>query len=256
MKTYTFICGCGHSGTSVLANMFAAHPDVFIPLRETACFYFPDDVDANWQPVHEAARSSGKQHFAEKTPKHIMRLATIREVVPRARFVLMVRDGRDVAASFVKRSGSALSGANRWLRQNRVVLAERNASDVTIARYEDLVASPEQELRRICDSIGIPFHDQMLRFHETERLWFGEEEIRKGSGVEGKEHRALRNWQINQPIFDARGVWRSILSQDDIDTLPRSKMAPMLAAFGYDNDDWRSSRETTEVDAGATQRLG
>lgn len=255
MKTYTFICGCGHSGTSVLANMFAAHPDVFIPLRETACFYFPDDIDANWQPVHDAAKSSGKQHFAEKTPKHIMRLATIRESVPRARFVLMVRDGRDVAASFVKRSGSALSGANRWLRQNRIVLAEREAPDVTIARYEDLVASPEVELRRICDSAGIPFHDQMLRFYETERLWFGEEEIRKGSGVEGKEHRALRNWQINQPIFDGRGAWRKILSQEDIDTLPHSKMAPMLTAFGYDENDWRLGPGATATEA-AGQRQG
>jgi hypothetical protein len=38
--------------------------------------------------------------------------------------------------------------------------------------YEQLVADPEAEIRRLLDYCGLPFEDQCLRFHETERaVW-------------------------------------------------------------------------------------
>lgn len=239
METYTFICGCGHSGTSLLANMFASHPDVYIPLRETECFLSPETADARWRAVHQEARASGKRHFAEKTPKHVVNLALLRAHVTGARIILMVRDGRDVAASFVKRNGLARVGADRWLLDNASVIAEQNSSDVLIVRYEDLVKRPRSELKRICRFAGVAFHRSMLKFHETQRLWFGQPALRKGSGVEGDEHRAFRNWQINQPLFNASGTWKSILTEDDIAKLPREEMEEYLRFFGYDCQDWQ-----------------
>jgi Sulfotransferase family len=231
--THTFICGCGHSGTSLLANMFASHPEVFIPLRESETFLEPEQSARNWEALAAEAAMSGKRHFAEKTPRHIRALATIRALVPGARFIVMVRDGRDVAASFIRRKGSAAFGLRRWLRDSQVALREAEAADVRLLRYEDLVVGPEAALREVCAFADLPFAPEMLRFHETRRLWFGVESLVKGSGENGEQHRLLRNWQVNQPIFDGRGQWRALLAPEDLALFEKPRVAAMMAEFGY-----------------------
>jgi Sulfotransferase family len=233
MDTITFICGCGHSGTTLLANMFAAHPLVHVPLVETNAFLIPDAIAIRWPAVLEEAEKSGKPHLVEKTPRHIRCLATIRQHVPSAKIVMMVRDGRDVAASLMRRFDDLGAGVQRWLEDSRFVAREIGSPDTFLLRYEDLVSNPARELDRCCAFVGIPFYPEMLRYHETVQLWFGETEIRLGSGREGKEHHALRNWQVNQPIFDGRGSWRQRLSSEQVKELPRQEMEQLFAKFGY-----------------------
>lgn len=234
MRTHTFICGCGHSGTSLLAAMFASHPEVFIPLEETGIFLDPPDAAARlWRDLAARAAASGRPHFAEKTPRHVLHLDAIAAAVPGARFVLMVRDGRDVAASFIRRRGEALVGARRWLKENEIVRDAAARPDAAVLRYEDLIADPEAALRRVCAFAGLPFDPAMLRFHETPRLWFGTTEIRPGTGRHGDEHRALRNWQINQPLFDGRGAWRELLAPADLAFFDRPRPKALMAHFGY-----------------------
>ncbi len=128
----------------------------------------------------------------------------------------MVRDGRDVAASFIRRYGSAHQGAKRWIEDNALVRAALGKRDVTIVRYEDLVSDPGRELRRLCAFVGLNYKDRMLNYHETKRLWFGVKELRQGSGKAGEEHALLRNWQINQPLYDRRGEWKEKLGHAEI----------------------------------------
>jgi hypothetical protein len=232
MKTATFICGCGHSGTLLLANMFASHPQVHIPLRETQAFLKPDPEQA-WAGLRAKAEVSGRPHFAEKTPRHVHRLDLIRRLVPGARFVLMVRDGRDVTASFLRRMGEVETGRARWIEDNRPVLAARGAADATILRYEDLVADPEARLRAVCAFAGLPFAPEMLRFHETPRKWFGVKRLVRGDGSNGPQHRMLRNWQVNQPIFDGRGRWRETLGAEDLAPFEAPPLREIMEAFGY-----------------------
>lgn len=234
MLTHTFICGCGHSGTSLLANMFASHPQVFIPLEETAIFLDPaETAAARWAELAAQAAASGRPHFAEKTPRHLMHLDAIAETVSDARFVMMVRDGRDVAASFLRRDGSAIEGSRRWLRENETLRAAEGRPDTLRLRYEDLVAAPQAALRQVCAFAGLSYDPAMLSFHETPRLWFGTGEIRKGSGRRGAEHRALRNWQINQPLFDGRGRWRDELAPEDVAFFDRPRPRALMTHFGY-----------------------
>lgn len=237
MTNYTFICGCGHSGTTLLANMFAAHDDVYVPLRETNIFLDSEAAPTLWQEFGDEVRQAGKHHVVEKTPRHLHAMDLIRETVPGARFVLMVRDGRDIAASFVKRYGSADRGRRRWLDDNEVVKAEAASEDVFVLRYEDLVDTPEQKLRAVCDFAAVPFAPDMLTYHEKERLWFGTETVKQGDGTKGEGHRDLRNWQVNQPMFDDRGKWRKILTGEDVAKFRKPRAARMLRHFGYAIDD-------------------
>jgi len=236
LQTHTFITGCGHSGTSLLANMFAAHPLVFIPHDETNCFLNATNYPQRWERLSQKSQASGKPHFVEKTPRHVNFIDRIRNHVTGCRFILMARDGRDVAASFVKRNDSALIGAERWIRENLKVIEALEQPDAMLLRYEDLVSEPESSLSKVCAFAGIPYSEAMLSYHEEKRLWFKQKELRKGSGVEGDEHRALRNWQINQPIFDGRQAWKTILTESDLSGLPWEQMRPIMQRFGYSMD--------------------
>lgn len=233
MNPAIFICGCGHSGTSLMAAIFAANSRVYVPLIESEMFLKPRDVASErYLALMTEARENGKEWLVEKTPRHIRKLLEIRTLVPGARFIVPVRDGRDVVASIARRTGKAETGVKRWIGDNSLVLAERDSPDVWVYRHEDLIDDPPGVVAAACAFSGIPFEEGMLRYHETERLWFRQKALKRGSGI-GREHGSLRNWQINQPIFDNRGRWKSELSPEDVAPLVEGRGRSIMEAFGY-----------------------
>ena len=230
-----FIVGCGHSGTSLLANMFAAHPDVYIPLRETAAF--TTDDPSLWEAVVTEFIASDRAVLAEKTPGHVRHMDLIRGRTPDPRFVASVRDPRDVAASYITRFGSPAPGIERWLTENAIVAAEQDRPDVLVVKYEALIDNAEGVLAQVCEFCEITFSPAMLSYHTQERLWFNETSVTKGSGKMGPQHRALRNWQINQPIFDGRGKWRGVLDATTLDMLKTDEARGLMKRFDYEWED-------------------
>ena len=126
-----FICGCGHSGTTIVARIIGAHREVFWPPFETEIF-LAEEREAYWNylALLSLAAKSGKRALVEKTPRHLYRLDLIRKLVHGAKFVITVRDGRDVAASFIKRVGNADVGIRRWLLETEISLHEKDRADV------------------------------------------------------------------------------------------------------------------------------
>lgn len=229
-----FICGCGHSGTTVIANILAGHPDIHLPLYETGMFLFgPERARSEYTALCADARRAGKSLVVEKTPRHIHQLNLIRELASARRFIIPVRDGRDVAASLARRYQNLQVGINRWIVETGIVLAERESPDVYVYRYEDFVQSPRDIVERVCGFLGVEFSEELMHFHKEERLWYNLKEIRKGSGLEGDEHNALRNWQVNQRLFDGRGRWKSQWSAADMAELTEGKGRLIMERFGY-----------------------
>lgn len=189
-----FVCGCGHTGTTLVARILAQHPEVTCPEFETCAFFSSEGIALLDELI---AGLDGL--LVEKTPKHIRRMSVIRAHLPGAKFILTVRDGRHVAASFVRRCGSAEAGAERWIKDSGIVMAESDKDDVIVCRYEDLIAEPEAEVRRICVFLGLDYESSMLDYHKTPSQWFGVEPDPEGT------HEQRRAWQVNQPIFDGRG---------------------------------------------------
>ena len=240
IKTATFIIGCGHSGTTLLANMFACHPLVYVPLRETETFiskkfHESDRFEEKWWSMYEELHATGKLHLIEKTPRHLLVMNRIRKHVPIAKFIIMVRDGRDVAASFIKRNGSAKVGADRWVSENRIVINEAKSRDVCLIRYEDLICYTEDVLKKLCKFIGcgMTYEEGMLEYYKEPKLWFGVKELAKGTGAEGEQHNLLRSWQVNQPKFDGRGQWKTMLSDEEKAYFDSGEAKDMLDYFGY-----------------------
>jgi Sulfotransferase family len=226
-----FICGCGHSGTTLLATMFAAHPQVFVPLRETNTFLKREGAVERYERLRDAGLESGKAYLVEKTPRHVRHLDLIREVADEPRFVVPVRDGRDVTASIKDRYTAAM-GAGRWISDNAIVLAERDREDVHVYRHEDLVAQPQATLEEICEGVALPFDRAMLDYHTREHLWYGLQDVSVPDGTE-TSHGVRRNWQVNQPIFDSSGRWETDLDEEEIEPLLVGEGRRVMEAFGY-----------------------
>jgi hypothetical protein len=119
-------------------------------------------------PFELYAEKRNKHHWGDKTPKHIRRVVALAQTFPGAKFIHLVRDGRDVALSFMAVAfgpNDIDKAAWRWRRTIRKAnLAEKQigAENFLTVRYEDLVEHPEQKLQEICNFLGEQYYQEMI----------------------------------------------------------------------------------------------
>jgi hypothetical protein len=234
-----FICGCGHSGTSLVAAMLGSHKEIYAINEETALFtkltLTNGDIRAlireRYKPL---ALEKGASFICEKTPLHIHHLPRIRAAFPGAQIVIPVRDARDVALSIRRRIGSLEVGYLRWARDNAVVQREHAAksADTLIFRYEDLIDDIEGILGTICRRLGLPYDPMMMEYYRDERTWFGAPIEVSSDPPDPKDHVRYRNWQIKQPIMERRGHWRTQLGKREI-AMVQGACGQLMEYFGY-----------------------
>ncbi len=115
------------------------------------------------------ARKCGKSLWGDKTPYYTSHIHVLNELFPNAKFVHLVRDGRDAALSLVRQPWgpkdllTALQQWNEivgWSRKMGRMLPPDRYLEV---RFEDLTSNPEHGLRRITAFLGIEFEPAMLR---------------------------------------------------------------------------------------------
>lgn len=93
-------------------------------------------------------------------------------VWPDAKFIKIVRDGRDVARSCIGMNwaGNVWTGVDRWIEAEElwVSLAQSLPEDRYLeVRYEeDAIVRPEATLKRICEFIGVTYDAAMLSYPE------------------------------------------------------------------------------------------
>lgn len=131
--------------------------------------------------VFERALEPHHRYFVEKTPLHIQSMPSIKAVFPEARFVVMVRDGRDVAVSLsaARRSWGAkvfahsaqepASIADDWQRglQAAQAMDEAHPGHLLFVKYEALRADPFDGYRRLFDFCDIAYDEALLnQVHE------------------------------------------------------------------------------------------
>jgi hypothetical protein len=114
----------------------------------------------------QRAARNGARRWVEKTPRHLEVPELITETWPRARIVRIVRDPRDAAVSLTKvpfGTPSQLTNLSVLARMNEAAADFYRDSDAALTvRYEDLVAQPEHELRRICEFVDVDYEARML----------------------------------------------------------------------------------------------
>jgi hypothetical protein len=110
----------------------------------------------------------GKVRWGDKTPGYIEFVPQLSRMFPGAKFIHLIRDGRDVAKSFQSRrwNGKWLhDNAHEWIEATRYAQQWRDSAysaQFFGVRYEDLVLNPERTVRGVCDFIGEQFEPEML----------------------------------------------------------------------------------------------
>lgn len=212
------VLGVSRSGTTLLKSMLDAHPELAIPTEsyfipqlwdrhgerpERAAILADlgrlervrqwgvdvEQLDLPAEPtfaqvidaVYSAyAQAEGKSRYGDKTPLYMQHLDLLARVFPDARYVHIVRDGRDAALSFlamtrkprfnVSRPRALGDFAAAWRRE--VLAARRFGREHPYfeLRYEDLVEEPEARLRDVCAFLGLEFEPKMLEYHREADL--------------------------------------------------------------------------------------
>ena len=117
------------------------------------------------------ALAQGKRRWGNKTPKALLHLAELAIVYPDAQFIHVIRDGRDSASSQTRRGPhhrTAVEGALLWrtgMRTGRQAGLRLGPDRYLEVRLEELLSSPEGQLRRMCAFLGEDFDQSLLHSH-------------------------------------------------------------------------------------------
>ena len=150
----------------------------------------------------------GTPLVGDKTPGYGSKTETLHALWPSARFVHIIRDGRDVFLSlrdwrpeqFGRDVHDAVaSAAIFWATRVRAAREGGRALGSDLyheVRYESLVTEPERECRALCRFLDVPEDDSMARFHEGR--------TRSTPGLDAKTAwlpatKGLRDWRSQMP---------------------------------------------------------
>jgi sulfotransferase family protein len=157
-----------------------------------------------------------KPLVGNKTPAYIRRMLDLHALWPEAKFVHIIRDGRDVCLSVLnwKKANHIVGRYASWeedpvsttalwwerkVRKGREDGAALGPGLYHEMYYEDLVDDPERECKRLCEFLGVAYDDAMIRFHE------GRERVEPGRGAKSAWLRVtsgLRDWRTEMCTGD------------------------------------------------------
>jgi sulfotransferase family protein len=179
-------------------------------------------------------RARAKELVGNKTPDSARRMDTLHALWPQARFVHLIRDGRDVALSLMnwprvrsKKPGTfptwkndPVSTSALWwelnVRRGREAGKAFGPEVYREMRYEALVAHPAEECAALCDFLGLAYDEVMLRYHEA---------FRKTDTAPGAGH-------DRQPITSGLRNWRAHMRAEDVERFEAATGA-LLDELGY-----------------------
>lgn len=221
-----FVLGMPRSGTTLVEQILAAHPQVhgcgeltgIVAIAQDAFertgLRWPQDAagfDAAWlrrravdylQAAAKPAPDDTKR-LVDKQPYNFLHVGLIAMLFADARIVWCRRDPRDVALSIFSESFSPLSSYATDLDdirffiegQERLMRHWQSVSPLSIleVRYEDVVTDTETQVRRLIDFAGLPWDAACLAFHSS-----------------GRSVQTLSRWQVRQPVHSRSvGRWRN-----------------------------------------------
>jgi hypothetical protein len=174
------------------------------------------------------AKRHGKSRWGDKTPDYVRKMKKLQNTLPEARFIHVIRDGRDAGLSqnarIIKRGKDPVKPkemARRW--RKRIIKSRLDADEVEgyiEVRYEDLILDTERVLRRVCEHVELDYDPAMLTYHERagERLqeMAGALPAKKGRPErEAGERVAAHALTMEPPKKERVAVWKQDMSEEE-----------------------------------------
>lgn len=118
-----------------------------------------------------SAKQLNKDLWGDKTPSHILHIPSLAETYPDAKFIHIIRDGRDVAVSLRKAGwvSNFFEAGNFWKKR---VKTGQEAGKALVAQrycevyYEKLVLQPYETLLNLCNWLGLEYTPEMLTYYQ------------------------------------------------------------------------------------------
>jgi tetratricopeptide (TPR) repeat protein len=224
-ETPIFVIGMMRSGTTLTEQILASHPDVegageSLEVQEIVTARskktgkdFPRSFEGVTQSELEemgrtylarlrAAHGSQPRRIVDKMPQNFLYAGLIRLMLPKARFVYLTRDAMDNCFSIfsilfteghpyaydLREIGAYYRFSEKLMAHWRSLFPER----IHVQQYEALTDDSEAEIRKLLEFCGLPFHENCLNFHKTERI------VRTASALqvrEGFNRRSIQRWK-------------------------------------------------------------
>jgi hypothetical protein len=262
-----FVVGADRSGTTLMRVILDSHPRIccgpelkllpliaelyqkasggFLPSLENYGNTLPG-VQGCFRALIEGLaenfrRAAGKPRWAEKTPPNAHFMVPLGEIFPEARFIHLLRDGRDVACSLLTMDWIDLTTGHKSYHTETMTGAARHWRDTVMAareqaahpsltgrvlevRYEALVTDTAATMRQVLAFLGEEWDDAVLAHHT-------------------KEHRRDEAWhpstaQTLKPVDQsALGRWQHDMTPLDKAAF-KAEAGALLTTLGYADADW------------------
>lgn len=121
----------------------------------------------------EFAKKNNKIFWGDKSPSFFRKVKELSEIFPTAKFIHIIRDGRDVYLSMRDRlSGrkNVAVAAMEWkykMHKARQSLSQLPSDRWLEVKYEDTLKAPEPGIKNICNFLGIDYEETMLDFWKS-----------------------------------------------------------------------------------------
>jgi tetratricopeptide (TPR) repeat protein len=215
-----FIVGMPRSGTSLTEQILASHPAAFgagelrfwqVAFSAYEAAELKDQGGARLIPAMArsyldrlSALSGNAQRVVDKMPHNFINLGLICAAFPNARIIHVHRHPIDTCLSiyfqyfshlhpYANDLGNLAHFYGEYTRLMDHWRATLSASELLEVPYEGLIEDQEGWTRRMLEFIGLPWDQQCLEFHRTDRTVI-----------------TLSKWQVRQKIHSASaGRWRN-----------------------------------------------
>ncbi len=200
MSQFNFlVLGAGRGGTSLLAGLLDAHPDievgfekfsVKILMNQQSCGFWKSQLNCRISKFKAACYEEAKKHSAKFwsnkiTTEQLIPLEGLsnkknaKEVFFKAfsqqKIIFILRDGRTSIPSKMNRNNLDIDTAcKNWQHSIKVYeYLKKSNNQCFFIKFEDLLQNPTKSLEGICQFLEVEYTDEMLKGTDNPKMLEG-----------------------------------------------------------------------------------